>query len=331
MNGFGSNISIHNNTFHDICWVINTGGGAGASGFNIYNNNFYNYDHGVAGIGGDMANPANVNIYNNHFGSTANWDTTANRYHHDGIHIFFGSGTLSGVNIYNNLFDGNWGNNNTGHIFLEGNWNHVPNSLSNFSIYNNVFIQYPGDYLNDGFVSAAGPNFSFYNNTFLGSGVTNSTCASIGGANTIFKNNIVSGCTTLVSSGAGTTFSAGGLNNNLYANITPGGNPAWVYAGNADYTITLSKWKSTTGQDANSSYIATASFNSDGTLQSGSPAISAGVNLTSLGISTLNIDKAGTTRPAVVSWDIGAYQYSSGGSPPSDTTPPAPPTGVSVN
>ena len=44
-------------------------------------------------------------------------------------------------------------------------------------------------------------------------------------------------------------------------------------------------------------------------LQAGSPAIGAGVNLTSLGITGLDTDAAGVARPATGAWDIGAYQY----------------------
>src|SRR5208282_2757480 len=144
------------------------------SGINIYSNNFANYDHAIAGLGDHMSN---VSIYCNHFGSTANWDTgTNNYYHHDGIHIFYGGGsTLSGLQIYNNRFDGDWGNNNTAHIFAEGDFTHAnPNSISNVEIYNNVFLQWPGDTLNNGFVCGGGPDWAFYNNTFLGTAVYNS-------------------------------------------------------------------------------------------------------------------------------------------------------------
>ena len=47
--------------------------------------------------------------------------------------------------------------------------------------------------------------------------------------------------------------------------------------------------------------------------KTGSPAIGAGTNLTSLGIAALNVDKDGNPRPAIEPWDIGAYQYSIGG------------------
>ena len=46
-------------------------------------------------------------------------------------------------------------------------------------------------------------------------------------------------------------------------------------------------------------------------LQSGSAAIGKGANLTSLGITALNSDAAGTARPSSGGWDIGAFQYGS--------------------
>ena len=57
-----------------------------------------NYDHGATSFGNTASN---VRIFNNHFGSTATWDTgKANYYHHDGIHVFYGGGsTLTGVQI----------------------------------------------------------------------------------------------------------------------------------------------------------------------------------------------------------------------------------------
>jgi hypothetical protein len=47
-------------------------------------------------------------------------------------------------------------------------------------------------------------------------------------------------------------------------------------------------------------------------LNSGSPARSAGTNLTSLGITTLNNDLSGVARPGAAAWDMGSYQFSSG-------------------
>jgi hypothetical protein len=61
-----------------------------------------------------------------------------------------------------------------------------------------------------------------------------------------------------------------------------------------------------------------AAFN-DYHLQSGSPAIGAGVNLTSLNLPGLNTDKDGAPRPVSGPWDLGAYEYNTN----SISTPPA--------
>lgn len=61
-------------------------------------------------------------------------------------------------------------------------------------------------------------------------------------------------------------------------------------------------------------------------LVSGSAPINAGDNLTSI----VPTDKDGISRPQGSAPDIGAYEYASD-TPPSDTTPPSPPTGLRVN
>jgi hypothetical protein len=57
-------------------------------------------------------------------------------------------------------------------------------------------------------------------------------------------------------------------------------------------------------------------------LNTGSPAINAGTNLYSLGIAALYTDRDGIARPSSGPWDIGAFEYGTGGS---DTTPPSAP------
>lgn len=61
-------------------------------------------------------------------------------------------------------------------------------------------------------------------------------------------------------------------------------------------------------------------------LVSGSAPINAGDNLASI----VPTDKDGISRPQGSAPDIGAYEYPSS-TPPSDTTPPSPPTGLRVN
>jgi hypothetical protein len=299
-NGMGNNVSIHDNTFSDVGWVINLQGAtAGTIGLAIYNNSFTNYDHGIAGMGGI----AGASIHHNHFGSTANWDTTSNRWHHDGIHIFFGAAVTAGnVTIHSNLFDGDWGTNNTAHIFMEGDYTHTnpATDLSNITLYNNVFIQNPGNLLNNGFVAGHGASHAFYNNTLFGSGVTNSAAVFFRGTNLSFKNNVVSGVTTfLYNNSSALTFATGGLDSNLYANQISGGN-SMFFLDNTSYS-TLSAWQTATGQDAKSALVADAHLNGNGTLQGASAAVGAGVDLSIL----FGTDKNGCRRQG--NWDLGAY------------------------
>jgi len=304
LNGFGGNVSVHDCKFQDVCWVLNMSSGiTGASGLSIYNNTFTNYDHAIAGLGGALANPANINIYNNQFGSTSNWDTTGNVYHHDGIHIFFPPGTtLSGMNIYGNLFNGNWGVNNTAHLFIEGDYSRVnPSSVSNVAIWNNVFSQSGGNLLNNGFLAGTGSNWRIQNNTFLGAGVRNSGAIFLTVTGLALANNVFTGVTTYVTAASGTTFSAGGTSYNLYAEATPGGNAPWSLSGTGYNS--LGAWQLATGQEAQSLVAGHAYLNTDGTLQATSPAVGAGVNL----FAYFTTDKTGVSRSTP--WDMGAYKY----------------------
>jgi hypothetical protein len=147
-NGTGNNISIHDNVFDDVTSAIILGGPiSGASNVDIYGNDFFNYDHGVTISGADTSvsidGYSDVDIYNNHFGSTANWDSTENLFHHDGIHIFHPMNyVLTGLNVYNNLFDGDWGANNTAQIYMEGEYGGTDNpgsGINDTTIFNNIF------------------------------------------------------------------------------------------------------------------------------------------------------------------------------------------------
>ena len=301
MNG-GSNLSVHNCTFSDIGWVLNLPAMQG-SGLNIYQNTFSNYDHGVAGIGTLMSIPSGANIYSNHFGTTAVWDTDSNRWHHDGIHIFFGAGgVLSGVNIYDNLFDGDWGSNNTAFIFMEGDFTHANrNAQTNCVFYNNVFIQYPNNVLNNGAFTGSGTNCAFYNNTFLGSGLVGSTALSGIESGITIVNNLFSGWESFVT--LNTSSSVALADYNVYANTIVGGNDPWSLNGTA-YT-TLSAWRTATGGESHSSNIANANVDSSGRPLSGSAAIDSGISEASVFTS----DYLGILRPQGSAWDIGAYEF----------------------
>ncbi len=284
-NGFNGTLTVSNCTFSNVPWCVNLQGPE--SVVNIQSNSFVNYDHGV-GMG--MSGTVTITIASNIFGSTANWDTgSADVYHHDGIH-YFGSANISSMSICNNLFTGNWGADNTAHIYLE-------TQPSNVLLYDNVFLQYPGDYLNDGMAVAYGNNNQIYNNTFVGQSVNLSMGLTTGGSGTTVANNLFTSLNSFVASrGTGVTF-----NNNVYANIGPGGNSPWSWNGTSYNTLIA--WQSVAG-DSKALYATNAQLNGNGSLQTNSPAIGAGTNLSGI----FATDFAGLPRGA--QWDAGAFAAS---------------------
>jgi parallel beta-helix repeat protein len=143
----------------------------------------------------------------------------------------------------------------------------------------------------------------------------------------IIKNNIISGNSDYAVYRGEVGINSNILSSNIYY---PDGSAEFYYMGSNE---NFSQWKNSTNQDSNSLSSnplftnASGSYSraSDFQLQSSSPAINAGTNI------GLTSDYAG--NPIVGSPDIGAYEYQGTipSTPPSDTTPPAAPTGLSVN
>lgn len=291
----GSNISIHNCSFNYVSWAISLSGAADSeTNFTCYDNTFDNYDHGIAACTGYHSG----SIHDNDFGSTAIWDTSTNTWHHDAIH-FWGT-SVSNINIYNNYIHGNWGSNPTTQLYMEG------SGVTDINIFNNILTS-TGD-LPDGYIYIKnGGNIGIYNNTFLGCGKTYAeTVIANTSATVSFVNNLVTSVSTFFHGKDSQTFISPGLHNNLYANLVSSGNHPFYYQGTA--TSTIAGWQQLTGKAANSSLVSNAYLNSGGTLQSNSPAIGAGSNLTNLGITALNSDKNGNARPSSGAWNIGAYE-----------------------
>jgi len=150
------------------------------------------------------------------------------------------------------------------------------------------------------------------------------------GNNFIVKNNIIMNCNTAFynPNGSGSyTFA-----NNDYYNI--GGN-GWVFQGNF---MSFSAWQAKTGDST--STTSNPGLNADYTISSSSSfAHSAGVNLTSVSDTMLDVAKptaigasasaAGVSRPGTGAWDLGPYALG-GSSAGGGSTPPAPPTNLTV-
>ena len=305
-----SNFTINNVTCHDAGWA-----------FAGYGNNFtleysraYNIDHGLAfGAAGSIYG---VTVHDNHIYNFANWDTTTNRYHHDGLHLWGqNGGRISGGAIYNNRFDGDSGVNITGDIFIQ-------DSVSHIAVYNNVFVVLSTRYNHALWFCASSTSLpggaatgnSAHNNTISAGG------HSQGGAMLVqsqvgfssYNNVLMGGQSDITIYGGG---SISGINNNVYVDlISFNDRNTFGYQGKVYQT--LAQWKAACRCDGSSLFVSPSQvgLSSTGQITVGSAAVGAGANLTSLAsgsLSALASDILGALRPGSGSWDAGAFQTGS--------------------
>lgn len=330
----GNNVTIDNNTVHDCRWCIQYWyPNATQSNLQIFNNTIYNTDHCIA-IGDDdgdnILNGTNL-IYGNVCHDWALFDAPGDTDHHDGFHIWavHGGSEISGLEIYNNYLYGDMGQYPTAYIYIDVENGNSATSIS-ATIFNNVVANTSATDListgngGDGELFCQGSSVcSIYNNTFVGS--TTGGCCSNTAITTqtttgnppvlTLENNIYDTMAQGVDISEGGTIATSNYND--YYNLPS----AAVRNSAGQYSLTV--WQGNSGMDANS---VSGSPNLSGTytLQSGSAAIGLGTNLTGLGITALDSDKAGVARPPSGSsqlWSAGAYQYQS-------TTPPNAPTSL---
>lgn len=307
-NGFGDGISIHNNRMHDVPWCINLQNPR-SNGVTIYENEIWNADHAIAiGMSSATHSLTNLQIRHNVMHDAANWDTTLNVWHHDGIHAYNpGSGETAEWFIFGNRFYGDWGINNTAHLFIE-------KGISGLRIFNNVFLQHPGNRLNNGMLSLSDNNGgAIYNNTFsCDPFVPAMIAATIRGQGIAFQNNLFSGCQTYLSVGSPAIFEGASFNTNVYSGSPGGGNGRWIWQGTR--VSNLTQWRGLSGADADSNEYSAIALSPDGEPMAGSAASGAATNLTPRGITQLNFDIRGSQRASTGWWDAGAYRVPVGGS-----------------
>jgi len=314
-----TNLTLTNILCHDAHWCF---GGTG-SNFTLSNSEIYNVDHGVADAMTGAGTLTNVNIYGNHFHDYAAWDTSANSYHHDGIHIWANSGAqVSGGNIYNNLFDGDVGANITAHVYIEtvvGNG--VGTYASNIKVFNNVFLptSTARNYRAIWFCGDGGnPSGNSAYNNFINTGSNSYAAVHVNGqTSVIVENNIImaagNGSSDIVLT-SGTT--VGTVDYNTYLSNTGGNTFVWQ----SSFIGSLATWLIACNCDAHSSLVTSIQINatSGGHLLSGSVAIGSGADLTALGITALDFDKAGNPRPASGPWTMGAFNGPNTPNPPAN-------------
>jgi hypothetical protein len=331
--------TVNHITCHDVTWAIAGDG----NNFTLENSDIYHTDHGLAF--GPAGSVANVSIHNNHFHDFANWDSTTNAYHHDGIHIWGqNGGKLSGGSIYSNTFDGDFGVNVTAQIYLQ-------DSISHIAVYNNTFTT-PSTRVIHALWFAAGSTSlpggaatgnSAYNNSINAGGHKAGTALFIQSQLSFTAvNNILAGGQSNITIQGGGTRSSTGINNNVYRDLFAdfGDSNTFGYQGGNYYT--LAKWQGICHCDSASKLITgaqTTSFSATPVADSVSPegatadavnldVVSTetttdpelsllatvgegnGLNLSDLAVddlAPLALDKNGVARPAAGPWNIGPF------------------------
>jgi len=319
----GKNNTVTGNTVHDARWAIfNVYPGSNTtSNVLISNNTIYNTDHGVtAGDGNGSAILSGITVSGNTFHDMVNWDDTADDFHHDYIHIWAASGgsSITGLQIFNNYFYGDPGLHINTLVNLE---TQSGNTNDGALVYNNLITNSSAAHIPAyGYVSSGGTNISLYNNTIVGSTTSlnfANECFYLGGKNYKILNNTCQNVGAFLVLNANTTLSSVDYNN-------------WYQSGGGFYAggsfITFAAWKQFCLCDTHSISV-NPMLDSTFKPLSGSPLVQKGSNLSPLGVSNLNKDKALVQRITSGAWDLGAYTMTSGES----SSAPAAPTGLTAS
>ena len=291
----GNGITIDNNTVHDGGkWCIYSAyhAAGSTSDINIFSNTVYHCDHGIVIGDGDPGSTlqGTNTIHDNVIYDPSNWDDNANNNHHDGIHLWAvnGGGSVgNNVSLYNNDIHGSWGSHMNSLIYIEGNW-------VNTGAFNNLLVVNSGCASGAGLLAIAGQgmggsNEYLYNNTVVGDSTQFCSLISVQGGvqNVVVKNNIATTGSAAFYSTNDITIS---LDHNLYYNW---GGSGWTIGGKI-YS-TLSSYQSGSGQDVHGA-ANNPNLGSGYMPPAGSPAVGLGGNLTTLGMTPLDSDKADVAR-----------------------------------
>lgn len=315
----GTNSLFHDNVIHDA--------GAGIvaespnSGNKFYNNTIYNSNWGIflSGPGANAPNSiTNDQVYNNDVHDFANWDTTSNSYHHDGIFVSGNDANAVGVShvdIYNNYVHGSISNCSvncmTAFIYV--------NDVNNVRLFNNLVVASNGGFVNNGLITLGSVGYPDANDALFNNTVVGGTSTGTGGCvrildetNLSLENNVISNCGVNLWIDSASTFTT--LDYNVYQGASQGG--SWRVDG--DYISSLAAWRSASHGDAHGQTTA-GSLNLDQNYKplENSMVYRAGTYLDNLNVAPLNSDKAGVLRPNPSSstpWDVGAYQAASSNS-----------------
>lgn len=341
----GSNVSINNNTVNNMKWavfLVYAVGGGTSTGFNVYNNTISSMDHGV--VFGDPNSTASVlsssncssAVYNNDFSNMQPWDAADDLNHHDAIHIWANDtaagAKYTGVCLYSNYFHGDAGATDNTVFGMEssGNGNYIFNNVINVSGYSACATGAIGIWTGSGSNSS---NQHVFNNTISPTANCPTSVDFEQTSSDVIENNLIlSGNSTYVYTD-GTSGDLATADYNSYATLA-GSNPFYGPSG-CSSGASFATWRSGCGFDTHGQNTTIAVGSAPFMLVSGSAAIGAATNLTSLGITALDTSAPQTfgvggscgtgcvARPKSGAWDAGAYQ--AGGS-----SAPQPATGLTA-
>jgi hypothetical protein len=340
------NISIHDNNAGGASIGIAYGySGYSVDNIQIYRNSISDMSWGIEFVDGSgtTSTATNSAIYGNTITGWETWKCPASSsfcnpgvpdaYHKDGIFLWkpLGNTVRTTIDIYNNYIYGDMSGGSTAGVYLTyGGGSGAYNNLVG-RIFNNVIALTPagvGIWFGGGVGNNNGDGTGdqlVYNNTLIGStnnmGIIFYNGGSAGYSRGYVQNNIFSGWgLAMGAQGGGVnhfTTSCLGCDYNIYYNIGTGPTNKMF---DSTETYNWSQWQAA-GFDAHGAY-ADPKLTATYTLQSASPAIGLCANLTSLGITALDSDKAGVARPGSGAWATGAYQFSA--------SKPNPPTMLTV-
>jgi parallel beta-helix repeat protein len=328
------NFQIYGNTVHDMQgssgtngdWLIsystNSTDGTYAHGVQIYNNTVYQNHQDAININGNYMSIHDNYVHDNVF---SNWASV----HPDGIEC---NGQADGyvgclhILVYNNVV-----RNQNQNIYFQSLGTAAQNG--DIWIFNNVIFNDATS--STGVSMATGTSSQINLNIGTTAYILNNT---IGGAVQYFdillgdgtggndvtqaftdvhiKNNIITN-SQYIGIWTYPSTSVAEMDYNIYNNNAT----ALVHWGTSGNLTSIAAVRSTTGMETNGKQVNPLinAFPTP-TLQASSPAIGAGVNLTSLGQASLDSDKAGTARPSSGAWDIGAFASASASNRPSPPT-----------
>lgn len=295
-----TDISVHDNVIKECRTCVGFTWYEACSNITVYNNDISSCCWGVLAAGTNSTYLTGLSIHNNEIHDFTPYNYEAWGWHSDGI-MMFGWGTtepliaLYQVNIYNNVFYGDFSIANTAMIYAAGNCDEI-------KIWNNVFKE-----LNSGgfCIHSAYPNSNLYilNNTFYDSITTRGIRILQNSTATRMHNNLFYGFNSYIGffslEHSTSTLTSSSHNLFYYSNMNL--TDERMEAEAVHYTVgqwLASQWGAGCLTD-NPIFVSS----SDVHLQQDSPARGAGVDLSSM-IPSLDAD--GVTRS---NWSIGAYEY----------------------